>query len=123
MYILGASLSFGVISFAFWRFGFPIYSILINIVFIALILFAGTLIQKRAEELTIEENTGGFLQFFTDILFLPLTGAGHWMSNKWKKYNFVTATLNALIDMPFAGFVEFLERWRGFIKERKEEMR
>lgn len=123
VYLFGACISFGLISFGFYYFGFPIYSIIINIIFIALILFAGTLIQKRARELTIEEESGGFLIFFADILFLPVTGTGRWMSNKWKKYNAVTAFLNALIDMPFGIFVEFLERWRGFIKEKKEELR
>lgn len=61
--------------------------------------------------------------FVADILFLPLTGIGHFISTKWKKYNAVTAVLNALIDMPFGLFVEFIERWRSFISERKEELR
>ncbi len=92
-------------------------------VFIALILFAGTAVQKRSQELTIEEDSGGFLMFVSDILFLPVTGVGRYLSNTWKQYNAVTAFLNALIDMPFSVFVEFLERWRGFIKDRKEELR
>ncbi len=122
-YLVGACISFGLIYWGFYRFGFPTYSIIINIIFIALILFAGTAIQKRSQELTIEEDSGGFLMFVSDILFLPITGVGRWMSNKWKKYNAITAFLNALIDMPFSMFVEFLERWRYFIKEKKEELR
>ena len=88
-----------------------------------MILFAGTAVQKRSQELTIEEDSGGFLAFVSDILFLPITGVGRWMSNKWKRYNAITAFFNALIDMPFSMFVEFLERWRYFIKEKKEELR
>ena len=97
-------------------------SIVINMVFIALILFAGTAVQKRAKELTVEEESGGFLTFASDILFLPVTGAGQWMSNKWKRYNAFSAFFNALIDMPFSVFVEFIERWRYFIKEKKDEL-
>lgn len=122
-YLAGACISFG---FIFWVFSYlklDMPSIVINMVFIALILFAGTLVQKRSQELTIEDEPGGFIIFIGDILFLPITGAGRWMSNKWKRYNIVIAFLNALIDMPFSMFVEFLERWRGFMKERKEDLR
>jgi hypothetical protein len=59
----------------------------------------------------------------TDILFLPIQGLGKWLSNKWKKYNVFATILNAIIDMPFSVFVEFIEKWRYFIKEKKEEMR
>jgi hypothetical protein len=104
-------------------FSFPITSIIIDIIFIALILFAGTAVGKRAQELTIEEEKEGFLSFLTDVFFLPVQGLGKWISNKWKKYNAFAAFFNALIDMPFSAFVEFLEKWRYFIKERKEEMR
>ena len=123
VYVLSAFLSFSAIYFALKYFGFPITSIIINIVFIALILFAGTAVAKRAQELTIEDEKEGFLSFLSDVFFLPIQGLGKWLSGKWKKYNAIAAFFNALIDMPFSIFVEFLERWRYFIKERKEEMR
>jgi len=122
VYVLSAFLSFGLIYLVFKFFNFPVTSILINIVFIALILFAGGAVRKRAEELTIEDEREGFFSFLSDVFFLPITGMGQWMSNKWKKYNAIAAFFNALIDMPFSVFVEFLERWRYFIKEKKEEM-
>jgi hypothetical protein len=123
IYVMGACISFGAISWVLAYFKFPLTSIIIDIIFIALILFAGTAVQKRSQELTIEEESGGFLMFASDILFLPVTGLGRWISNTWKQYNAITAFLNAAIDMPFSVFVEFLERWRGFIKEKKEELR
>lgn len=123
IYLTGACISFGFIYGVFNYFNFPVSSIIINIVFIALILFAGTAVRTRSQELTIEEEPGGFFGFISDILFLPMASAGRWMSNKWKKYNAITAFFNALIDMPFSAFVEFLERWRYFIKEKKEELR
>lgn len=123
IYLVGAVISFGLIYWIFNYFKFPISSIIINIIFIALILFAGKAIQKRSQELTIEEESEGFLSFVSDVLLLPITGMGRWISNKWKQYNAIAAFFNALIDMPFSAFVEFLERWRYFIKEKKEEMR
>lgn len=123
MYTLSALITFSIIYFVLHHFGFPLTSIIIDIIFVALILFAGTAVAKRAQELTMEEEREGFLMFLADIFFLPIQGLGGWISKKWKKYNAFTAILNALIDMPFSAFVEFLERWRYFIKERKEEIR
>jgi len=122
IYTLSAFLSFGFIYWAFRFFGFPITSIIVNVIFIALILFAGTAVRKRAEELTVEDENEGFLSFLSDVFFLPIQGLGKWLSGKWKKYNAIAAFFNAMIDMPFSVFVEFIERWRYFIKERKEEM-
>lgn len=123
IYLLGAVISFGLIYWAFSALQFPLHSIVINIIFIALILFAGTAVRSRSEELTIEDESSGIFMFISDILLLPVAGVGRWMSNKWKRYNAITAFFNALIDMPFSGFIEFLERWRYFIKDKKEELR
>lgn len=123
VYVASAFLSLGAIYMIFSFFKFPITSITINVIFIALILFAGTAVRKRAQELSIEEEREGFLSFLSDIFFLPIASLGKWVAGKWKKYNAIAAFFNALIDMPFSAFVEFLERWRYFIKEKKDEMR
>lgn len=123
IYLAGAAISFGFIYWIFSYFKFPITSIIINFIFIALILFAGTAIQKKSQELTVEQEHEGFLGFASDVLFLPVADTGRWLSNTWKQYNAIAAFFSALIDMPFSAFVEFLERWRYFLKEKKEELR
>ena len=123
MYVLSTFITFYAIYWVLNFFHFPITSICIDVVFIAVILFAGTAVSKRAQELTMEDEKEGFLGFISDVLFLPMQGLGRWISNTWKQYNAFAAFFNALIDMPFSAFVEFIERWRNFIKERKEEIR
>jgi hypothetical protein len=123
VYVLSAFVTFGGIYYVMDYFGFSLLSIFVDIIFVALILFAGTVVSKRAQELTMEEEKEGFFAFLTDIFFLPIHGLGKFLSNKWKKYNFFTSFFNALIDMPFSAFVDFLEKWRYFIKEKKDEIR
>lgn len=123
LYLATAVASFGLILYIFNKANFPITSAIINIVLIAIIFFAGLAIRKRGEELTVEERKTGLLGFLFDLISLPVASAGRWLSNKWKKYNAVAAFFNAIIDTPFTIFVEFLEKWRYFIKERKEEIR
>jgi len=123
IYVLSSIVTFGAIYYVLNYFDFPLTSIIIDVIFIAVILFAGTAVSKRAQELTMEPEKEGFLSFLSDVFFLPVQGLGRWLSNKWKKYNALTALFNALIEMPFSAFIEFLEKWRYFIKERKDEIR
>lgn len=123
IYLATTVLSFGAILYIFDKARFPITSAIINIVLITIISFAGIAIRKKGQELTIEEKKSGIFGFLFDILSLPVASVGRWLSNKWKKYNAIAAFFNAIIDTPFTIFVEFLEQWRYFIKERKEEIR
>lgn len=122
LYLCGAFISFGAIYWIFKMANFPPTSVVINIMFVSLIVFTGLAIRKRAEELTVEKKSGGLLGFLFDILSLPVAGTGRWLSHKWKKYNAIAAFFNALIDMPFSIFVAFIEQWRYFLKEKKEEI-
>lgn len=121
-YISGAFISLGLVVWAFQSAGFPPTSVLINLIFVALIAFAGLATREKAQELTVEEGKGNIFGFFFDILFLPVAGLGRWLSNKWRKYNAIAVFFIALIDMPFQIFIEFLEQWRFFLKEKKEEI-
>jgi hypothetical protein len=123
IYLATAVFSFWVIFVIFEKAKFPITSVIINITLISIISFAGLAIRKKGEELTIETKKTSFFSFLFDILSLPIAGAGRWLSNKWKKYNAIVAFFNAMIDAPFAVFVEFLEQWRYFIKDKNEEIR
>jgi len=121
-YLLGASVSLTILVWIFRLAEFPLTSVIINIIFIPIIVSAGIAVRKRSEELTVEEKKTGFLGFLFDIFSLPVASLGRWLANKWKKYNAIAAFFNALIDMPFLVFVEFLEKWRFFLKEKKEEI-
>jgi hypothetical protein len=59
---------------------------------------------------------------FIDLFSLPVIRVGRWLSAQWARYNIVVVLVNFLIDMPFQRFVEFLEQWRAFLREKKEEI-
>jgi hypothetical protein len=95
----------------------------IFIIFLSMILFAGTKIKERAQEMSVERSSGGFLGFIIDWISFPFVQLGRWLSGQWARYNFIVVLIITLIDLPFQIFVEFLEQWRSFIKEKKEEIR
>jgi nitrate reductase NapE component len=121
-YSLTFLVSFGAIIWILKKLNFGILSIIIFLMFFSLITFAGVKIRERAKELKITPEHAGFLTFLMDTLSLPFLRVGRWLSDQWLKYNVVLVLITALIDMPFQVFCEFLEHWRTFLREKKEEI-
>lgn len=122
LYILSFCLSAGAMYWALKKIDFPVISYLILIIFISLIAFAGVKIRERARDLQVIKEKKGFLSFFLDLFSLPYIHLGKLLSSEWEKHNFLITMINSLIDIPFQVFVEFLEQWRDFLKEKKEEI-
>jgi hypothetical protein len=101
---------------------FGILSKIIFMVFVSLISFAGIKIRERSKELQVEPDKGNAITFLMDSFSLPFIQMGKWLSNEFSKYNVFVVFFNSLIDMPFQIFVEFLEQWRYFLKEKREEI-
>jgi hypothetical protein len=121
-YLITFVVSFGAIIWELNRLNFGALSIVIFLMFFSLIAFAGVKIRERARELDVMERRAGFFAFLMDIFSLPFLRVGRWLSNQWTRYNIVLVLIIALVDMPFQIFVEFLEQWRTFLKEKKEEI-
>ncbi len=90
----------------------------ITILFIFLILSA--IFALFASPFEKEKET--FLRSLIDLFSLPIIQVGRWLSNQWDRYNAVTILFNSLLDMPFQLFVEFLEEWRSFLREKREKI-
>lgn len=121
-YLLTFFASFGLIIWGLNKLNFGILSMVIFLIFFSLIAFAGVKIRERARELDIMEKKAGFFTFLIDTFSLPILRLGKWLSTQWTKYNIVVVLITALIDLPFQLFTEFLENWRTFLKEKREEI-
>ena len=122
LYLASFVASFGLIAWGLDRLNFSALSIVIFLMFISLISFAGVKIRQRAKELVVEKEKETFLRTFFDLFSLPVIQVGRWLSTQWAKYNAVAVLFNSLLDMPFQVFIEFLEQWRLFLKEEKEKI-
>lgn len=122
IYILSFCICFGVILWFLYKLNFPPLSYLIFIIFTSLIAFTGMKIRQRARELHITKERVSFLHIITDPFSLPIIHVGKWLSARWARYNIVAVTFNFLVDTPFLVFAEFLEHWRNFIKEKKDDI-
>ena len=122
IYFLSFLFSFGIISWILWQFNFSILSIIIFLFFISLVAFTGTKIRQRGRELLIGREKQGFLYTIFDLFSLPIIHTGGWLSRQVARYNILVVLLNFLIEVPFQLFVEFLEQWRSFLREKREEV-
>jgi len=121
LYLVACAISLGGIIWILRFFGLPPTSIFINTMIVAVIIFSGLVIRQRAKEITVDEKVT-FWEFILDILSIPVAKLGQWLSTKWKKYNVVSVFVTTLIDMPFLGFINFIENWSSFLKEKKAEL-
>ncbi len=121
-YLISFCFSVGLIIFGLYKINFPPISYIIFIAFISLIAFAGVKIRERAKELQVTVERGTFLGFLIDLISLPVLRLGKWLSAKWRRYNILAVLFSSLIDLPFQVFIEFLEHWRFFLREKKEEI-
>lgn len=122
IYLLSFLVSFGAISWILWQFDFSVLSILIFLFFVSLVAFAGTKIRQRGRELLIGTEKQGFLYTVFDLFALPIIQTGKWLSKQVARYNILVVIFNFLIEVPFQMFVEFLEQWRSFLREKREEV-
>jgi len=121
LYLLGLIISLGGLIWILQAIRLPPTSVAINTLLAAVMIFGAIVVRQRAKELAVEERTS-FLEFSVDFLSIPIGKLGQWLATKWKKYNIVSVFFTTLIDMPFFAFINFIENWSSFMKERKSEI-
>ncbi|MBM3205737.1 hypothetical protein FJZ41_02755 [Candidatus Shapirobacteria bacterium] len=121
LYLLGLAISLWALIWVLRAIKLPPTSIFINTMLAAVMIFGAMVVRQRAKEIAVEDRTT-FLEFSIDVLSIPIAKIGQWLATKWKKYNVVSVFFTALIDMPFFAFINFVENWSSFLKERKSEI-
>jgi len=122
LYAVGTAVTFGFIVYALTRLEFSYFSQVVFIFFISLIAYTGSNIRQRSKELIIEEPSAGFFQSVVDFFTLSILELGRWLSGELKRIKPVSVIFNVLIELPIQFFVDFIEQWRAFLKEKKEEI-
>ena len=121
IYCLTFLVSFGIIYKILQHLNFSYPSMAIFIFYFSIISFLGVKIREQSKELTIQKSKETIIFFILDLFTLPILRMGRWFSEKYAKLN-IGLLITILIDMPFSSFLEFLEQWRYFLKEKKQEI-
>jgi hypothetical protein len=102
---------------------FSVANMLVFALFTSLVAATGVKIHNRARELSLEEEKSSMLSFIIDVIAMPFVTIGRLAIAGLAQFNILVILVNLIIELPFQFIVEFVEGFRGFIKERKEEIR
>jgi hypothetical protein len=113
---------FALVVWILVRIHFSWLSILVFIAFFSLIAFSGLKIEASSKQLRVKSSDEGITSFIGDLFFLPFRNVGKWLSVQLQKYNLLILVLNLFFEAPLQVFFEFLESWRNYLKEKKQDM-
>jgi len=118
VYLFTTVASFGLVFWIFYVARVPWTSLYIDTANIAVVVFAALVIRQRSKEVTVEENVG-LGDFMIDIFSIPLAKLGQWLASKWKEYNILSVFFTVVIDLPILTFVDIIDDWSSFLKDKK----
>ena len=121
LYLLTFSVVFGVIYSALDAMGFNIVSKLIFIFFISVVAFFGYRIRQTAKEYMLETQSNIITSAVT-FLFLPILYLGKLLSDQVSRINVFIIFFDYFIEAPFKFFIDIVEEWARFLRDRKDEL-
>ncbi len=97
-------------------------NIIIFLFFLFVITFFSMRIRSVAKEVIIIPRKENIFTFFLDIVGIPIIRAGRWLSMNLSKINVFVFIMDFFIEAPFKLFVEVVEGWIRYLREKKEEL-
>ncbi len=101
---------------------FPIFSSLIFAVILSFISFIGLRVRTRIREIYMIEEKEGSLNLLIDILAFPIVFTRKLIVGNREKDTIFSIFFNTLIHTPFSVFLELLNEWKHFLREKKEKI-
>jgi hypothetical protein len=123
-------LAYGAVLFAIlyyvtkwlWALHFSPASIVIFLLFTSMVTATGVRVKNRAKEMSLEKEAMSMWGFLVDLVTVPFMTIGRWTIAGLSKFNVLVVAFDFLIELPFQFFVELIENFRGFLRERKDEI-
>ena len=121
-YLASFVLVFGAIVWFLTQFNFNWVSIVFFLFFLSVISLFGMRVRQVVRELTIMQRRENLFLLLLSFFSLPFLRTGQWLSSKIPKINLFVFLLDFIIEAPFKIFVEVVEEWFSFLKEKREEI-
>ncbi|MBU1037334.1 hypothetical protein KKF32_04935 [Patescibacteria group bacterium] len=122
LYFILFAASFGLIIYILLKLSFTVFSVFIFLLFLSVVSFFGITIRQGVRELVTMQRKENFFGFLLNLLSLPFLRMGHWISVKFSKINIFVFIFDFIIEAPFKIFLEVVEDWFAFLREKKEEL-
>ena len=101
---------------------FNVANIIVFLFFVSLVAAAGVRIHNRANEMNLEKRKTNIITFMFDLVSIPFVTVGKWVIDGLARFNPIVIFINLMIELPFQMFVEFVENFHGFVRQKKEDI-
>lgn len=122
LYGLTYLVTFGLIVVALRWLHFNALSIAIFLFFLSLTSFFGLRIRLQTKELIVLGERENILSALIDLFTVPILQVGRWLSLKAPRVNVLIFFMDFILEAPVKAFIEVVEGWFAFLKEKKEEV-
>jgi len=97
-------------------------SLAIFLLFLSLVSFFGIKLRQGVRELIIVNKKENPLAFLLNLASLPFLRMGYWFSVKFAKINLFVFIFDFIIEAPFKIFLEVIEDWISYLREKRDEI-
>lgn len=122
VYAIMFLVTFGAIVYVLILLNFNIVSILLFLFFLSVISFFGMKLRSQVKELIIIDRKDSLISALVDFVSLPILRVGQWVAAKTPKVNLFLFILDFIIEAPLKMFMDVIEDWISFQREKKEEI-
>lgn len=114
--------SFGLLVWALHLLHFNIVSGILFVFFLSIISFFGLKLRREVKDLIIVDKRNSLFSALIDFFSVPILSVGQWISAKTPKINLFLFVMDFVIEAPFKIFMDVIEDWINFQKEKREEI-
>jgi len=122
IYLVTYVITFGAIIYGLSQLNFNAVSMAIFILFLSIVSFFGLKVRGLARELLVINKRDNLFASMVDFFAVPILQLGRWISEKTPKINILIFVLDFILEAPFKTFIEVVEQWFSFIREKREEI-
>jgi hypothetical protein len=121
-YTLTALIVFGMLIVGLITLNFTPFSIFIFLLFLTIVSFFGIRVRLYAKELLVVDQHENAFSVLFDFFTVPVLQAGRWIAMRAPKINVLIFFFDVIIEAPFKAFLEAMEGFFGFLREKREEI-
>lgn len=122
IYFVAFIISFGLLIFLLLKLNFNSVGIIIFLLFLSLVSFFGIRNRESVRELIVVGEREGIITTIVDFFAIPVIRMGRWISLNFSRINVFVFIFDFIIEAPFKAFIEIIEDFSSFIREKKEEI-
>lgn len=122
LYGLTFFIVFGLIVWGLTYLQFSPFSMVIFLFFLTIVSFFGIRVRLLAKELLVVDQKENIFTIIFDFFTVPILQVGRWIALRAPKLNILIFFFDVIIEAPFKAFLQAVEGFFGFLKEKREEI-